>query len=164
MNNVPSLAYLKTILIYNKKTGSFMYSKSAHPRWQGKPAGMTCAHGYRRITINKRTMKVSNIVWLFETGTWPTLIVDHKDRNRQNDIFSNLRLATVLQNTVNANKRKDNTSGYKGVSFHKQTKKWTANIRINNRPVYLGTFDSAKKAHSVYARKAKEIHGEFAHV
>ena len=54
--------------------------------------------------------------------------IDHIDGNRLNNQRNNLRLATSSQNKANRCPRKDNRSGYKGVSWHAQRQCWTARI------------------------------------
>src|SRR6266481_415116 len=58
-------------------------------------------------------------------------VVDHKDGNRRNNCRYNLRYATWSQNNANSSLRKDSTTGYKGVSLQKQTRKYRARIRVN---------------------------------
>jgi len=91
------------------------------------------------------------------------LEIDHIDGNRLNNQRSNLRLATSSQNKCNRGARKDNKSGYKGVSWHKQVKKWTARIKIPfGAYLFLGTFTEKIDAAKTYDKAAKKYHGEFA--
>ncbi len=58
-------------------------------------------------------------------------LVDHIDRNTFNNLELNLR---VISRSISAHNRGlfvNNTSGFKGVSFHEKTKKWQARIQIN---------------------------------
>ena len=88
--------------------------------------------------------------------------VDHIDRNRLNNQRSNLRLATSSQNKCNRGARKDNTSGYKGVSWHKQRNKWTARIKAGDIYKSLGLFETKKDAAIAYNQAAIIYQGEFA--
>lgn len=92
----------------------------------------------------------------------PNEFPDHIDGNGLNCTRSNLRLATNAENMHNAKKRKDNTSGYKGVCFIKTTNQWRASIHINHRTKNLGHFDTPEEAYEVYCKAAKEAFGEFA--
>ena len=76
----------------------------------------------------------------------------------------NLRIATIGQNNRNKRKYKTNTSGFKGVSLHTASKKWSAQIRCGGNPIYLGLFETPEEAHAAYSLKAKELHKEFARV
>lgn len=88
--------------------------------------------------------------------------VDHINHDTLDNRRSNLRLATRSQNQINSGKRKVNKSGYKGVSFYKETKKWKARINYNNKNIHLGYFTDIKEAARAYDAKASEIFGKFA--
>lgn len=90
------------------------------------------------------------------------LEVDHIDGNRLNNQRSNLRLATSSQNKMNRGPRKDNTSGYKGVSWHSQRLKWTARVKAGQKYIHLGLFDSKEAAALAYNATARQLHGEYA--
>ena len=87
--------------------------------------------------------------------------VDHIDEIKTNNNIINLRFATVSQNGFNQGKHKDNTTGYKGVSFHKRDKKYVAQIRIEGKNKHLGYFLTAQDAGHAYDEYAKKHHGEF---
>ena len=94
----------------------------------------------------------------------PNEFIDHKDRVVSNNQLENLRLCTLSQNQWNRLKQKNNTSGYKGVSWHKQGKKWRAIIQIYYKYINLGLFPTKEEAASAYNEAAKKYHGEFANV
>lgn len=87
---------------------------------------------------------------------------DHKDGNSLNNARSNLRTCTNGQNLQNAPKRKQNKSGYKGVSWNTSNKKWMAYIQRDRKPYSLGGFDDPVEAAKAYDLAAKELHGDFA--
>jgi len=89
---------------------------------------------------------------------------DHINRLTLDNRKSELRLCTGSQNQHNAAKRTDNTSGYKGVSWHKRNKKWQARITVNGKDRYLGSFLTPELAHEAYCNAADELRGEFARV
>ncbi len=89
-------------------------------------------------------------------------IVDHINGNKRDNRRSNLRLATYSGNTSNSKKRITNTSGYKGVTWHKQCQKWQASVKKDGKGYYLGLFDDPREAHKAYRIKAVELFGEFA--
>lgn len=56
-----------------------------------------------------------------------------------------------------------NTSGYKGVTWHRQAKAWYARVRLSgHRRISVGLFGSAESAARVYDEWVKQAHGEFA--
>ena len=88
--------------------------------------------------------------------------VDHWDGDGLNNRRSNLRPATLSQNQQNSIKPRSNTSGFKGVNFVKRSGRWQANITVDGKARYLGTFDTKEEAARTYDEAAKEFHGEFA--
>lgn len=87
---------------------------------------------------------------------------DHKNENKLDNRKSNLRICTHGQNLQNRNKPINNISGYKGVDFSKNLKKYRARICINYKIIHLGYFKTAKEAGISYNKAAKKLHGEFA--
>ncbi len=87
---------------------------------------------------------------------------DHIDMNGLNNTRANLRLATRAQNAYNRVAQANNTSGLKGISWHKRDKKWRAQITVNGKNNQLGYFDTPEEAARVYDAAARDLHGEFA--
>lgn len=88
--------------------------------------------------------------------------VDHRNGDGLDNRAVNLRLATRSQNAHNAGKRRDNTSGYKGVSWIKPKKKWLARIKLRGRDRHLGYFATALEAAKAYDEACLYFHGSFA--
>lgn len=89
------------------------------------------------------------------------MTVDHRDGNGLNNRRENLRLATHAENAHNQRKRRDNSSGFKGVSWHKDCKRWQAYIAVNGKRKYLGLFGNPADASEAYSRASVDLHGEF---
>jgi len=89
--------------------------------------------------------------------------VDHIDGNKSNNQRSNLRLCTGAQNHQNVKRSARNTSGFKGVHFHKGAKKWRAQIVANKKRFHLGYFSTAKAAKKAWNAASLELHKEFSH-
>jgi hypothetical protein len=81
-----------------------------------------------------------------------------------NNTDENLRRATRSQQVINRRRGRNNTSGYKGVSWHKASGKWRASIRVDGRQIHLGLFDTPELAYAAYCAAAIKYHGEFARV
>ena len=96
--------------------------------------------------------------------------VDHINGNPLDNRRENLRICTNQQNGMNRGKPKDNTSGYKGVTYMKKkkdmineySKPWYAQIIHNQKKIHLGCYKTKEEAARAYDKKAIELHGEYA--
>jgi len=115
-----------------------------------------------QIRYNKINFIASRLIWEIHFGTIPEeMEIDHIDGDSLNNKIENLRLATRQQQKFNSTLHKNNTSGYKGIYWDKQAKRWRAQIDINNKTIHLGNFDTPEEASNAYNIIAKEAHGEF---
>lgn len=88
--------------------------------------------------------------------------VDHRDGDGLNCRRCNLRSANASQNACNRRHHHDNTSGFKGVSWSKQKRRWRATITLGGKQRNLGLFDAPEQAARAYDAAARRLHGEFA--
>lgn len=88
--------------------------------------------------------------------------IDHIDCNKLNNRKSNLRFCVTAENSRNCKVSKNNTSGYKGVSWSNSRKKWTADIMYNYKHIYLGEFPDKIEAAKAYNEAALKYHKEYA--
>lgn len=169
-------ALLPTLLDYDRETGALTWRARpaemfSHPciaaAWNTKFAGTPAlfkisSSGYRRGELGGRDIYAHRAIWAFVTGEWPTLQVDHIDRNPLNNRWNNLRLATSRQNLANRAKRPGSSSVFMGVCWSKRRQKWQATVSINDFSKSLGYFANPEDAARAYDAGAIEAHGEFA--
>lgn len=130
--------------------------------YAGAVAGSPSGNGYLTIVIFGRRHQAHRLAWLIMTGKWPVADIDHENLDRADNRWSNLRHASHSQNMANTRMYSTNTSGLKGVSWHKQNRKWVAQIGIGGKSRYLGSFETLEAAHAAYCAAAAKHFGEFA--
>lgn len=150
---------LKELLEYDKNTGLFKRKVSISNRSKNqKSIGYKNKLGYIRICVDSKAYLAHRLAWLYEYGVWPKGVIDHIDRCTTNNCIKNLRDVRIKQNLENRDKPKNNTSGYKGVSWSKSMKKWIAMIGHEGKQIYLGKFVNVKDAAEAYKNASNEFH------
>ena len=161
LNHSISAKYAREILDYDPETGIFRWkwregvSKRINARYAGKAAGCVQRVGYVLIGINSRLYQAHRLAWLFVYGEWPPKDLDHRDGDKGNNRIANLRLATNQENQRNVGLQKNNSTGIKGVHWHKGTGKFRAEISVGDKRRHLGYHDTLAEAAA--ARAAAEI-------
>ncbi len=152
---------LRELLSYDPQTGLFVWRVDHRKHaLAGTIAGNVHQHGYRVISVDGRQYHAGRLAFLYMTGRWPIETLDHKNRVRDDDRWTNLREATFSLNQ--ANRRSRNPTGLKGAYKHQG--KWLSLIgRPGGGTKYLGIFNTAEEAAAAYRRAARDRYGEFAH-
>jgi Demerecviridae HNH endonuclease len=147
--------YVKSLFNYDPTAGDLTWKN-------GRVAGWLEKNGQRRIGIDGSTYVAQRIIWVIVKGEWPPHDVDHRNLDKSDNRWDNLRAATTGQNARNRRRPKSNSSGFKGVSLHSQSGKWWARIMIDRKSVSLGLHNTRESAHEAYRKAAAELHGDFA--
>jgi len=92
----------------------------------------------------------------------PRQHVDHHNGDTLDNRRENLRTATVSQNQMNRRPNRRSASGFKGVSLHKRSGRWQAEIQKDGKKMFLGSFGTPELAALAYDSAARELFGEFA--
>lgn len=116
--------------------------------------------GYRRVGIGNKVYHAHRLIWIYMTGDAP-VEVDHIDHNRSNNRWGNLREVDRKTNSRNVSIRKDNRSGFHGVSFLKNKGKWRARITVDGEVVHLGAAYNTKEEAVEARKKAEKKYGIF---
>jgi len=154
-------ARLCALLDYDSKTGEFRWRNRVRRSIQPTDmAGSLDKDGYWIITIDRRPYSAHHLAWLFMKGSWCSQVIDHRDLDRSNNRWTNLRRATISQNNANKPLYRNNACGLKGVSPDKA--RWRATIYKNRRRHHLGMFATPQAAHAAYAKAARKLFGKFA--
>lgn len=149
-------ARLREVLKYEPETGRFTWRvRPSNSMRIGDVAGcLSKRNGHWQIRLFDRCYQAHRLAWLYVYGEWPVVEIDHVNRVRADNRIANLRLATRSENNQNTSLRSDSTSGHKGVSWHSRDKRWVAEIKLDKKKRYLGSFVDINDA--VAARKAEE--------
>lgn len=125
-----------------------------------------CAHKHRggRFYAVRKGEKRCSLILMHRmiSGAGPSLVVDHINHNGLDNRRENLRVCTNVENLRNANLSKNNSSGFKGVSWSKDKNKWEAYITIGGKKKSLGKYTEASDAAQAYNIAAERYFGEFA--
>lgn len=146
---------LAKILDYNPDTGVFTWKvKTCKKVVPNTIAGSFNSLGYVQLKINKQFFYGHRLAWFFVHKEYPKLEIDHVNGNPSDNRICNLRLANRQQNNQNRIVRIDSSSGIRGVTLRKDTKKWKAEIRVNKKLISLGCFHTKEEA--IKTRKIAE--------
>lgn len=148
----PTIAHarLLEVLRYDPETGVFTNRIDRMRSPKGAVSGSEYGKGYRAIVVDGVRQDAHRWAWFYMTGTWPPCQVDHKDLDRRNNRWSNLRLATEKQNSENQAPRRD----FLPRGIHLVADRWVVKITHNRKEYYIGTYDDLAEA--THIRQAAE--------
>lgn len=167
--------YAKECFDYNPDTGILTWKE--RPRhhfptehgWKvvngartGFVAGSLNDKGYLDVRINGRLLRTHRIIWIMHYGAWPVEFIDHINGIKTDNRICNLREATLTENNRNSGISSRNTSGVKGVRWHKGAGKWMVSIKKESKDHYLGLFTSIHEAEAAVIDIRNILHGDFA--
>ena len=89
--------------------------------------------------------------------------VIYKNKDKLDNRRSNLEVISTKKSTYRTKGHRNSSSRYKGVSWHKQTKKWVARIKKDYKPIYIGIYKDEDDAGRAYNNKSLELFGEHAY-
>jgi len=150
-------------LYWRKREVTNMWSKVFNARYADQQAGSFDRRGYRRVKYAEKspTIGVHRVIFLMHHGYLPE-VIDHVNGLPNDNRIQNLRAATQKKNNQNQRFAKHNTSGVKGVSFHKKTGKWRCSLSTDNKTKQVTCFASKDAAAEFMELWRDMAHGEFA--
>ena len=164
-------ARLRELMSYDPETGIFVRLVTINGRAKigqvvGSPTagGRSEGGGYLQVCIDRKKFLLHRLAVLYMMGEWPSHEVDHRDLDRANNRWRNLRSGTSSQNKGNMRANSDSRSGIKGVYFDKSRGLWLAQITVCGQHFHLGRHTTAELAHEAYRAAAEEKFGDFARV
>ena len=127
----------------------------------GDLAGSRAHPRYNTILLYGKRYKTHRLIFLYHYGYTPKCI-DHKDGNPHNNKIENLREASLSQNSYNQKLRKNNTSGFKNIKWHKKDKKWHVELKVDKVQKHFGSYKDVEYANFVATFVRHKYHKEFA--
>jgi hypothetical protein len=152
-------AELKQLVNYDPITGVFTLAKHRHgtTRKIGDVLGSVTKVGYLETGINRKRYYLHRLAYLYMTGKFPKDKIDHKNRNKADNSWDNLRCVTQQENMENnILPRKHGSLGYRGV--HRYGNKFRAKIVHKGKQIHLGAFDTAEEVAKAYLKAKPLIH------
>ena len=141
---------LKELLNYEKDTGIFTWKNPRANRCKPGDIAGAINRGYLLIGITVDGIALlygaHRLAWLYEYGRFPNKDIDHINHDKSDNRISNLREVNHITNMKNQKIRSTNKSGFTGVSWDKNLKKWRAMITVNRTNMHLGCFTDKNDA------------------
>lgn len=158
---LPPFEELNTYYKYDPETGIVVLKKkrcNSDAKRIGKPVGNLRKRGKRLVwTINhsNKTLYLSRVIWVLMTKEDPgEFVVEHKNRNPQDNSWKNLRLATLPQNAVN--------QVFLGYSKRSDTGRYRVRITVNGKRKTIGTYCTEEEAFQAATKAKQMFYKEFA--
>lgn len=155
---------LKELLNYNPETGIFTrLVRTAQRHKVGDRADFLInsgnAKGYSRVSVGYERYLSHRLAWFYVYGEFPKYQIDHINGNTNDNRICNLRDVVSSINAENKHKAsKSSKSGYLGVFWHEQSKKWRARLQVNKKGVHIGLYDTPQLAHEAYLKVKRKLH------
>ncbi len=158
---------LKEFLRYDPATGKFLWIKTPFRKSQflGKTAGCVASNGYISIKLLGTVHYAHRLAWLYMTGAWPPHHIDHRNTDRSDNRWNNIRKGGYGVNAQNRTANRGTRLGLKGVHYNDavfRRKPFGAKIGLNGKTYRLGYFSTPEEAHEAYCRAAVKYYGEYA--
>jgi len=147
---------LNETFLYNKETGLLSNKTNRGRAKKGQEAGYDSSHGYRQVEVQGKAYMYHHVCWAIHHGEWPKAQLDHINHNRADNRVIKLRAVTNQENSKNLSKKKNNTSGYTGISnFYGD--KFIVRITSMGKTFNLGSYIDINEAIAVRDRAYKDM-------
>ena len=142
---------------YDPDTGVFTRLRSSGGIKAGAISGSVNSDGYLDIRVLGKLYRAHRLAWLYMTGEWPAGVIDHKDHEKTNNKYVNLRDVTHAVNLQNQNRaRSDSYLGVLGVIRSGQ--KYRAEISLGGRTRHIGSYETVEQASAAYWAAKATVH------
>lgn len=154
MRAIPiSESLLKENFSYEPETGVFSRKTSKHG-WRIGRVPHAKESKYIRIWFSGRHYMAHRLAWLYMTGEWPEMDIDHINGDGRDNRFKNLRAVPHAINCKNMALNRRNKHGIVGVGWVEKERFWRVNI-CDKKQSHIGCYRDFFEA--CCARKSAEI-------
>lgn len=163
----PPVRQVRNWLHYDPITGWFLRKQPSGTKGKvGDLAGKVKADGYVHIGFAKHRERAHRLAFVIMMGRWPSEM-DHKNGNRSDNRWCNLRECTRQQNNGNRTVQRkyvhhDLPRGVIRLRNRGGSISYNGRITVNNKQIHLGAYRTPDQAHAAYVEAAKRYFGEFA--
>lgn len=163
IKNLPPIEELRYWFVYSPDSGDLRWKNSPGCKVRaGTRAGSPDVKGHLQTKLRGQMYYNHRIVWALVTGDDPAnMQVDHINGNKQDNRFSNLRLASHSQNGCNSDARQNTVSGIKGITWSALHSKWRARVTHNKKVFNAGLYANKSAAAEAVRELRQSLHREF---
>ena len=119
----------------------------------------TTNKGYLRASLSKNNItkrygvhQLVAMAFLSHTTCGYKMVVNHKNFIRNDNRVNNLEIISQRENS----NRKHIKSNSKYVGVYKSWNKWRSDIRIGNKTIYIGNYNTQEEARDAYQKRLKD--------
>lgn len=150
---------LKQVLEYDPATGFFRrFGKKGLLR--GVAGTLDVSNGYVKIMVDHVIYRAHRLAFLYMEGVFPPNDVDHRNRKKSDNRWSNLRHATPSQNA--ANKPLPKRTVFLKADIDDSQGCYSTSITVMGECFSLGSFNTIEEARAAHYAAARLMYGDFA--
>ena len=113
--------------------------------------------GYGYLNTKGKSERAHRVSYEIHKGSIPEgAVIDHQCRNTACVNPNHLLACTPSENSQNVVSRRDNSTGYKGVS--KKGNRYRARVTVGTKVHYVGVFDTAEEAGQAAKEARMRLH------
>lgn len=156
--SLPTIERLHELFACNPETGAVTRKINRGPWKAGQRVGRVSTKGYIQVYVDGTCIQLHRVIWAMCKGKWPEGQIDHINNIKDDNRLANLRVASNGENQINSGIQKNNSTGYRGVTWNVGRKKYQARLGQKS----LGYYEDPEDAHKARLEAERAKYGEFA--
>jgi phosphatidylserine decarboxylase len=151
-------ARLREVFHYEPLTGVFTRRIAGGTRTDCIGEVASRAKRYECLHVDGVQYRLHRLVFLYMTGQWPTMVVDHINGDKRDNKWSNLRDVPQSHNVQNQMRATCSNRSCGALGVNKNGHRYYAAIGVGGRRIKLGSFSSVEEAHAAYVEAKRKYH------